>query len=63
MGLYFASAEDVLQRYFLIANGSERIAHDMSHFIERGLARMYTKEYTLKQARFWNNFRAEIECN
>jgi hypothetical protein len=47
-GLHFASAEEVLQRYFLIPNGSERIAHDISHFIERGLARVYTKEYTLK---------------
>jgi hypothetical protein len=47
-GLHFASAEDVLQRYFLIAGGSEIIAHDISHFIERGLARVYTKEYTLK---------------
>lgn len=63
MGLHFASAEDVPQCYFLIPNGSKRIAHGISHFIERGLARVYTKRYTLKQARFWNNFCAEIECN
>jgi hypothetical protein len=46
--LHFASAEDVLERYFLIPNGSEAIAHDISHFIESGLARVYTKEHTLK---------------
>jgi len=46
--LQFASAEDVVARYFVTPDGRERITHDVGHFIDHGLARIFTKEYILK---------------
>ena len=48
--LHFASADDVLERYFLGNDGEFLIAHDIRHFIDRGLARVFTREHILKSA-------------
>jgi hypothetical protein len=46
--LHFATDEDFLNQYFTVENGSALIQQDISHFIDRGLARVFTKEYRLK---------------
>lgn len=46
--LQFSSAEDVQNRYFTTPEGRDLIAHDIRHFIDRGLARVFTQEHILK---------------
>lgn len=46
--LHFATARDAVERYFRIPGGREMIAHDTRHFIDCGLARVFTREYRLK---------------
>lgn len=46
--LQFASAEAVVNGYFTVPDGMEQIQHDVRHFIDRGLERVFTREYRLK---------------
>lgn len=46
--LQFPSAEDVVNRYFISPEAREMIAHDIRHFIDRGLARVFAQEFILK---------------
>ena len=46
--LHFADEDTWKQDYFRVENGSMLIKQDISHFIEKGLARIFTKEYRLK---------------
>ena len=47
-GLHFASAEDLRERYFQGPDGRVLITHDIGHFIESGLSRLFSAEYILK---------------
>lgn len=46
--LQFGSADAVLNGYFRVADGMEQIQHDVGHFIDRGLERVFTREHVLK---------------
>lgn len=46
--LHFSSAQAVLDRYFTVPDGMDQIAQDIGHFIKRGLARVFAREYVLK---------------
>lgn len=46
--LQFPSADEVLNRYFVTPEGRDMIAHDIRHFIDRGLARVFAQEHILK---------------
>lgn len=46
--LHFADEATWKEKYFKIPDGQVHIAQDISHFIERGLARVFTREYILK---------------
>lgn len=46
--LHFSSAEAVLDSYFTVPDGMEQIQQDVGHFIDRGLARIFTREHILK---------------
>ncbi len=46
--LHFANESDWKSRYFMPADGQVQIAQDISHFIDRGLARVFTREHILK---------------
>lgn len=46
--LHFLSADDFVNQYFTVPDGATQIAQDISHFIDRGLARVFTREHRLK---------------
>ena len=46
--LHFATDRDVVERYFTADGGREMIAQDIRHFIDRGMARVFTVEHRLK---------------
>ncbi|PHP66777.1 hypothetical protein CSC94_11760 [Zhengella mangrovi] len=46
--LQFSSADKFLNNYFTVPDGMEQIQQDIGHFIDRGLARIYTREHILK---------------
>ncbi|KQV41321.1 hypothetical protein [Rhizobium sp. Root1204] len=46
--LHFADDTNWKERYFQMPDGQVQIAQDITHFIERGLARVFTREHILK---------------
>ena len=46
--LQFATIDDLANRYFDCERGRREIMQDISHFIERGMDRIYAREYVLR---------------